>query len=86
MKRSNAACQELTGEYHLSTNPAWFKLEDAERIAQCSVTITLSHECREWPEGAANVKCKELFSEIGGEDPVRDGVLPHYTPAAPELN
>ena len=68
VEKSHAACQELTGKHHLSAYPAWSKLEDTEGIAQCSVTITLSRECREWTEGAADAKCNELFTQIGGDD------------------
>ena len=53
--------------FSLSSQPPWQLSSEEEGWYQPDVIVRFNRECREWPQGAAEAACQELFEELGQE-------------------
>ena len=62
---SFTAVDDLCGLQNVAHGPMWSLLgNDCEQ----NVVIRFGRECREWPAGRAEAACREMFTEIGGDN------------------
>ena len=61
------ACRRTCDSLPLSNQPPWQLASEEEGWHQPAVIVKFNRECREWPQGAAEAACQEMFQELGQE-------------------